>query len=120
MLIYNVEGDFGHLMLEQWGQQSFRSAVRGTGYSVALPWEDILLSLHRNISDQELGEIPRGQNTVAYLLRLNLKIQNMNIQKYLKQVHVRPFVLLLHLHYLIDQGHEFFEGKASLGGVDRI
>ena len=98
MLIYKVEGDFGYLMSEAWGAQSFRSAVRGTGYSVPMPWEDILVSLRRNIDDKALADLPRAQDTVAYLLRVSLKVQNVDIRKYLKLVHVRLYVLLLLLH----------------------
>ena len=29
MFIYKVEGDFGHLMSEEWGAQSFRSTRHG-------------------------------------------------------------------------------------------
>ena len=35
------------------------------------------------------------------------------MHKHLKQVHLRPYVLVLLLHFLIEQGHEAFRGKAS-------
>ena len=111
MLIYKVEGDFGHLMSEEWGAQSFRSAVRGTGYSVPMPWQDILRSLQCNIDDDTLAALPRAESTLGYVLRVSLKVEHVDIRKYLKAVHVRPFVVLLLLHYLIDQEHEVFAGK---------
>ena len=37
----------------------------------------------------------------------------MDLKKQLKQVHVRPFVLVLLLDYLIEQRHEVFVGKGS-------
>ena len=114
MLIYKVEGDFGHLMSEEWGAQSFRSAVRGTGYSVPMPWQDILRSLHCNIDDDMLAALPRAESTLGYVLRVSLKVEHVDIRKYLKAVHVRPFVVLLLLHYLIDQEHEVFAGKGTV------
>ena len=40
MLVYYVEGDYGHLYGEEVGRQRFRTAVRGTCCSFHMPWED--------------------------------------------------------------------------------
>ena len=37
MLAYYVEGDRGHLMDEAWGQQQFRTVVRGSSCSFHMP-----------------------------------------------------------------------------------
>ena len=36
-----------------------------------------------------------------------------DLKKNLKQLHVRPYVLLLLLDFLIDRNHEVFRGKGS-------
>ena len=60
MLVYYVEEDRGHLMNEEVGQQKFRTVVRGSCCSFAMPWEDILGDL-KICLDEVLMEIPRPQ-----------------------------------------------------------
>ena len=38
----------------------------------------------------------------------------MDFKKYLKQIQVRPFVLVALLDFLIDKNHEAFRGKGSV------
>ena len=47
------------------------------------------------------------------MLRVHLSVNGLDFQKHLKQVHVRPFVPLLLLDFLIDRNHEVFRGKGS-------
>ena len=41
MVVYYVEGDYGHLLNETVHRQQFRISVRGAPISFYLPWEDI-------------------------------------------------------------------------------
>ena len=47
----------------------------------------------------------------------SVEVQNYDLKKMLRQVYVRPFVLLLLLYQLIDQGHEVFLGKVSAAAL---
>ena len=113
MIVYYLEGDYGHLMTEHVGKQRYRTAVRGHCYSFIMPWEDILDDLSRNCSDQDLTHLPREEECMKYLLRIHLRVAGADFHQQLKQVHLRPFVLVLLLHELIEQGHEVFRGKGS-------
>ena len=68
MIVYYVEGDYGHLMNGKVGQQQFRTAVRGHCFSFLVPWEDILESLNRSMSDTDMQSIPREEECLKYLL----------------------------------------------------
>ena len=50
---------------------------------------------------------------LRYLLRVQLNIGGVDFKRNLRQLHVRPYVLLLLLYYLIDQNHEVFRGKGT-------
>ena len=113
MMVYYVEGDSGHLMTEEVGKQRFRTVVRGSCCSYQMPWEDILESLQRNCTDRNITEIPRPEECLKYLLRVHLNVNGLDFKKHLKQVHVRPFVLIALLDFLIDRNHEVFRGKGS-------
>ena len=113
MIVYYVEGDHGHLMGESLQQQQFRTKVRGAPISFHMPWEDILKDLQKNCLDKDLLEIPRPQECLKYILRVHLKVNGCNFNKYLKQLFVRPFVLVLLLDWLIDNNHEVFRNKLS-------
>jgi len=78
-----------------------------------MPWEDILESLQRNCTDRNITEIPRPEECLKYLLRVHLNVNGLDFKKHLKQVHVRPFVLIALLDFLIDRNHEAFRGKGS-------
>ena len=113
MLCFYVEGDYGHLMTEELGGKSYRTMVKGTCFSVHMPWEDILESLRDNCDSSDLAHLPREEECLKYMLRLHLKVGGIDFSKHLRQVHVRPFVLILLLNHLIDQGHEVFRGKGA-------
>ena len=113
MVCFYVEGDFGHLMTEQLGGQRYRTMVKGSCFSVQMPWEDILESLRDNCESSDLGHLPRPEECLKYMLRLHLKVGNLDFSKHLRQVHVRPCVLIHLLEYLIDQGHTVFRDKGA-------
>ena len=96
------------------GKQDHRAAVHGNAWSVAMPWEDVVDNLNRAIADKDLTELPRTPEQLKYLVRLYLRVGRVEVDKHLKNVLcLRPHVLVMLLHYLIDQGHEAFRGKAA-------
>ena len=103
MIVYYVEVDSGYLMHEVTGAQKFRTVVRGSCCSYQMPWEDILQDLQANCTDRNLSELPRPQECLKYFLRVHLTVNGFHYKKHLKQVHVRPFVLLALLFFLIDR-----------------
>ena len=113
MLIYYVEGDYGHLMTEEFGQQRYRTVVRGGCMSFHMPWEDILQDLKKNCADRSLSEVPHPQECLKYMLRVHMTVAGRDFGKHLRQVMVRPFVLVLLLDFLIGRNHEVFRGKGS-------
>ena len=113
MLVYYVEGDRGHLINEKVGGQQWRTKVKGGACSFQMPWEDIVKDLQRNINDNGLTEIPRSAECIKYMLRVHLKVGKIDFSRKLKQLHVRPFIVLQLLYYLIDQNHEVFRGKGA-------
>ena len=113
MLICYVEGDRGHLMNEVVGQQQWRTRIKGSVASFQMPWEDILQDLNRNVDDATLAEIPRTAASVKYLLRVHLKVGTVDFTKKLRELRVRPFVVLLLLHWLIERNHPVFKGKGT-------
>ena len=98
-------------MTESFGQQRARTVVRGSCYSYHMPWEDIMEQLIQHGSDRNAHVIPRPQECLKYMLRLNLHVNGLDFKKHLKQVQVRPFVLVALLDFLIDQNHSCFRGK---------
>ena len=46
-------------------------------------------------------------------MRVHLTVSGLDYKKHVKQVHVRPFVLLALLFFLIDRNHEVFRGKGT-------
>ncbi len=113
MIVYYVEGDGGHLMTEIMGKQEFRTVVRGSCVSYHMPWEDIMEQLLRHGDDRGAMKLPRPQECLKYMLRLHLRVNGLDFKRHLKQVQVRPFVLIALLDYLIDQNHECFRGKEA-------
>ena len=47
------------------------------------------------------------------MLRVHLKVGKIDFSRKLKQLHVRPFIVLQLLYFLIDQNHEVFRGKGT-------
>jgi len=57
--------------------------------------------------------LPRNPECLKYILRVHLRVDKESMAKALKQLTVRPFVLLQLLYYLIEQNHEVFRGKGN-------
>ena len=47
------------------------------------------------------------------MLRVVVKVNSFNLKKHLKQIMVRPYVLIALFDFLIDRNHEVFRGKGS-------
>ena len=103
MIVYYVEADRGHLMNEVLKENQHRSAVRGQAFSFIMPWDEIVKSLHRRIKS-----IPRDPECLKYMLRLHLKVAGQDFHQHLKQVHLRPGILVLLLEELFTRKHEAF------------
>ena len=65
----------------------------------------------KNCLDADNAAIRRPQELRKYLVRVHLRVNGTDFAKHSKQVHVRPFALLLLLDFLIDQEHESFMEK---------
>ena len=112
MVVYYVEGDKGHLLNEELGQQRSRTLVRGAACSFHMPWEDILQDLAKNCGKKlDMLQIPRSQECLKYMLRVHVRVAHTDLRKFLKQCYVRPHVLLHLLFFLIDRNHEVFRNK---------
>ena len=113
MIVFYVEGDRGHLFDEKLNEQRWRTMVRGSCISYMMPWEDILRELRENCEDVNLCELPRKSACLKYLMRVHLNVAGTDMDKHMKALKVRPFVLIRLLEFLIDNGHEAFQGKGS-------
>ena len=119
MICYYVEGDYGHMMKEIVGKAQDRYAVHGRCYSFVMPWEDIIRELNLNMSDLDLERLPREDECLKYMLRLHLRVAGKDFHQHLRQVHLRPFVLVELLYELIDRKHSVFCGKGSAEALKR-
>ena len=100
-------------MGEHVNQQRFRTRVRGTAHSFEMPWEDIVRELRKQ-SDKAaalLEELPRKPEQLQYVLRVLLRVQHRDMDRVLRRLTVRPYVLLKLLEYLIDHNHMVFRGR---------
>ena len=110
MLVYYIEGDRGHLMDEVIAQQRSRTVVRGSACTYEMPWEEIVQDLYRNCNAAEGKDTryPRTQESLKYFIRVHMNVGGVDLKKYMKQIHVRPFVLLRLIDFLIDSRHEAY------------
>ena len=114
ILVCYVEGDYGHLIGEELHQQKFRTKVRGTAHSSHMPWEDVLEELQRHCMSKDAAEVlPRRPECLKYILRVQLRVGGKNLERALRRLTVRPFVLLELLYFLIDHNHEVFHGHGT-------
>ena len=110
MLVYYIEGDRGHLMDEVMAQQRSRTVVRGSACTYQMPWEEIVQDVHRNCHGREVQHTayPRNQESLKYFIRVHMNVGGVDLKKWMKQIHVRPFVLLRLIDFLIDSKHEAY------------
>ena len=112
-MVFYVEGDGGHLFDEHLQEQRWRTIVRGSCVSYLMPWEDILRALREMCLDKNLHELPRRGAVLKYLMKVHLNVAGHDLEKHIKGLRVRPFVLIKLLEALIDSNHEVFRGKGS-------
>ena len=89
MVVFYVEGDYGHLLNETVHRQQFRTMVRGAPISCQLPREDLLQYLQRNVTDKDLLDLPRSQESLQYFVRVHLNVQGVDMKKHLKHLHLK-------------------------------
>ena len=58
--------------------------------------------MQRNCLDKDVTEVPRPAEVMKYVLRVHMNVGGVDLKKTLKQLHVRPYVLLLLVDCLID------------------
>ena len=78
-----------------------------------MPWESILDQLEDRCADgiKTLEELPRSPECLKYMVRVHITVDEQDLRKTLRQLGVRPYVVLQLLYFLIDQGHVAFRGK---------
>ena len=83
--------------------------MRGAACTFQMPWEDSIQDLKNNSEDEHNRDIPRPVECMQYVLRVYMKIGFVDFTKKLKQLHVRPHVVLLLQYFLIDSNHLVFK-----------
>ena len=81
--------------------------------SFIMPWQDIIESMSRSALGTDMERLPRDPECLKYLVRLHLKVAHNDMHEKLRQVHLRPHILLLLLKELIDRRHPVFDGCGS-------
>ena len=112
MVVYYVEGDYGHLMKEPVAKKQYRTAVRGHCFSLIMPWEEIVKCLDGMMSDAALAALPWAPEYLKYLVRLQVKVAGKDMEQHLKEVKLRPFILVKLLTELVDRHHGPFADSA--------
>ena len=121
MIVYYVEGHEGHTMLEEVGRAQFRTAVRGQCFSFMMPWSLLIKELNGRMSTDDLAALPRNESCLQYLLRFHLRVAGRDFDKELKQVCLRPCVLVHLIKFMVEQGHEAFRRSGRAHAlVERI
>ena len=62
---------------------------------------------------ERIKYIPRDPECLKYMLRLHLRVAGQDFHQHLKQVHLRPAVLVLLLQELFVRKHEAFIGSLA-------
>ena len=88
-------------MTEQVFERKFRTVARGLPMSFQMPTQDIIRDLRRKCADPDFTELPRPEECLKYLLGIYVRAARQDLAKHLKEVHVRPFVVLELLYFLI-------------------
>ena len=61
-----------------------------------------------------MESLPRSPDCLKYILKVHLRVDRQNMAKVLRQLTVRPYVLLQLLYFLIEHNHEVFRKKGSM------
>jgi len=104
MIVFYVEGHEGHTMNAVVGQQEWRTAVKGQCFSFVMPWSQIIREFDKRMQNQrDLADLPRNGNTLKYIFRLQLRVAAKWLDAELKQIHLRPFVLIRLLCFIMTR-----------------
>jgi hypothetical protein len=102
MMVFYVEGHEGHTMNAVVGQQEWRTSVKGQCFSFVMPWSQIIREFDKRMQNQtDLADLPRNGDTLKYMFRLQLRVAATWLDKDLKQIHLRPFVLIRLLCFIM-------------------
>ena len=114
MLVCYIEGTRGHLMNEDLYEQQFRTRVRGAAHSFLLPWEEVLAELENHQLKNMAEILPRRPECLKYILRVHLRVGQRSMDKVMRQLTVRPFVLLQLLYFLVERRPAMWREQGSL------
>ena len=118
LICFYMEEDRGHVMNEELCAAKHRIGVRGNVFSFPMPWTDIMSSLLQAGNSSELT-VPHPPEILAHLVRLHLKVDNMDLTRHMKEICVRTRVLLELGYSLIERGHPALMKRTSAGPVYR-
>ena len=62
---------------------------------------------------ERVKSVPRDPECLKYMLRLHLNVAGVDFHQHLKQVHLRPAILVLLLQELFQRKHEAFVGSLA-------
>lgn len=113
MLAYYVEGHQGHMMNEEASRQQWRCNVQGQCFSFVMPWTQLLEEFKRRQLVDKLLSLPRDEHVLQYLFRIHLKVAGESFAEDLKQVRLRPYVLILLLHWLWETRPDLFPKRTQ-------
>ena len=111
MIVYYVEGNAGHVMNQVVGKAEWRSNVKGQCFSFIMPWAQLIREFKTRMERDDLLSLPRGEHTLQYLFRIHLKVAGEAFTDDLRQVRLRPYVLLLLLSWLWRTRPDLFDRK---------
>ena len=120
MIVYYVEGDYGHLMNETTHRPRWRTAVHGHCFSFIMPWETICKDLAHKLKAKDFAFLPHDEECLSYMLSVHLKVAGRDFHEHLKQVHLRPFVLVLLLWDLIQRGYQIYDESREPGTLRKF
>ena len=95
-------------MNEVVGQQEWRSSVRGQCFSFIMPWAQIIREYNSRMHKGDLAALPRGENVLQYLFRIHLRVAGQSFERELKQIRLRPCVLVHLLCFLYERRPDLF------------
>ena len=120
MIVYYVEGDYGHLMNETTHRPRWRTAVHGHCFSFIMPWETICKDLAHKLKAKDFAFLPHDEECLSYMLSVHLKVAGRDFHEHLRQVHLRPFVLVLLLWDLIQRGYQIYDESREPGTLRKF
>ena len=102
-MTYYVEGDRGHLLNVEQHRPEHPYAARGNVYSFHMPWEEIARNLGGVLEEENVDALPHTTETLVSIVPFSLRIGDVvDLNKWLPQAKLRPFVVLKLLFALVD------------------